>query len=73
MEEFTLLFMAISSVTLTDQEGSITWRWTRDGKFIVTLAYKCQFRGSFTSLLATKKLEMLCRAKGQIFSLASAS
>jgi hypothetical protein len=39
----------------------------------VTLAYKCQFRGSFTSLLATKKLEMLCRAKGQILSLASAS
>jgi hypothetical protein len=54
MEEFTLLFMAISSVTLTDQENSITWRWTRDEKFTVASAYKCQFRGSFTSLPATK-------------------
>jgi hypothetical protein len=54
MEEFTLLFMAISSVTLTEQEDSITWRWTRDGKFSVASAYRCQFRGCFTSLPATK-------------------
>jgi hypothetical protein len=35
-----LLFMAISSVTLTEQEDSITWRWTRDGKFSVASTYR---------------------------------
>jgi hypothetical protein len=31
IEEFTMLFMALSNVTLNDQQDIISWRWTPDG------------------------------------------
>jgi hypothetical protein len=41
IEEFTMLFMALNSVTLTNQEDKITWKWTTDGKYSVASAYEC--------------------------------
>jgi hypothetical protein len=46
LEEFTLLFMALSSVSLNDQKDSITWKWIANGKFSVASTYNCQFLGS---------------------------
>jgi hypothetical protein len=45
LEEFTLLFMALASVELTDKKGEITWTWTVDGMYSVALAYEYQFMG----------------------------
>jgi hypothetical protein len=45
LEEFTLLFMALSEVQLGEQKDSIFWKWTADKKFLVATAYECQFLG----------------------------
>jgi hypothetical protein len=44
LEEFTLLFMALSIVELRDNEDSIRWKWTTDGQYMVASAYECQFK-----------------------------
>jgi hypothetical protein len=67
MEEFTLLFMALSSITLLDQVDTITWRWTRDGKYTVTSAYECQFRGSFARFPSSKIWRCIVEPKAKFF------
>jgi hypothetical protein len=47
VEEFTLLFMAISFVQLLDQKDNIVYKWTPDGNYTVASTYDCQFNGSF--------------------------
>jgi hypothetical protein len=37
MEEFILLFMALSSVSLNNQPDKITWKWTKNSKYLVPL------------------------------------
>jgi hypothetical protein len=49
LEEFILLFMALSPVTLNDQHDSISWKWTSDGNYSVSSAYECQFLGSMSN------------------------
>jgi hypothetical protein len=68
MEEFTLLFMALSSVTLTEQSNSITWRWTGDGKFSVSSAYDCQFQGSIINFLAAHIWKAKTEPKSKFFT-----
>jgi hypothetical protein len=46
MEEFILLFMALSHVELSQQKDKINWRWMVDGQYTMKSAYECQFRGS---------------------------
>jgi hypothetical protein len=41
LDEYVLLHMALLSVTLTQQQDQITWKWTRDGQFLVSSAYNC--------------------------------
>jgi hypothetical protein len=48
IEEFTMLFMALSNVTLNDQQDIISWRWTPDGKYTVASVYAYQFRGAIS-------------------------
>jgi hypothetical protein len=48
LDEFVLLFMAISGVNLSHQIDKIFWRWTPYGKFSVPSVYECQFHGSMT-------------------------
>jgi hypothetical protein len=46
VEEFTMLFMALSNINLNDQQDTKTWRWTPNGKYTVASAYERQFCGS---------------------------
>jgi hypothetical protein len=43
LEEFNMLFMALSSVVLSDQNDQVVWRWIEDGKYIINTTYECQF------------------------------
>jgi hypothetical protein len=53
LEEYVMLFLAISAINLLDQPDQIRWRWTTDGKFLVASAYACQFNGAMTSFSAS--------------------
>lgn len=59
IEEFVLLFMALSDVVLTQQDDEIIWRWTDSGKYTMASAYNCQFLGS----MATFQPDSLWQAK----------
>jgi hypothetical protein len=52
LEEFTLLFMALELVVLSDQLDTIKWKWTLDGNFSVASTYECQFLGAVQKILA---------------------
>jgi hypothetical protein len=43
MEEYMLLFLALSTVQLSDQEDVVSWKWTTDEKYIVKSTYEIQF------------------------------
>jgi hypothetical protein len=49
LEEFSMLFMAISDITLDNSNDLIFWKWTADKKFSVASAYECQFIGAMIS------------------------
>jgi hypothetical protein len=67
MEEFTLLFMALASVALSDQDDRITWRWTRDGKYTVSSAYDVQFRGAYARFPASRVWKCIADPKVKFF------
>jgi hypothetical protein len=46
LDEFVLLFMALSRTNLSNQIDKIFWKWTPDDRFSVASAYDCQFHGS---------------------------
>jgi hypothetical protein len=68
MEEFTLLFMAITSVQLSNQKDSIVWRWARDGKYTIAYAYDCQFKGSFSHFRASAIWKALTEPKCRFYA-----
>jgi hypothetical protein len=41
LEEFTLLYMALSDAQLSDHKDQILWKWTLDGKYSVVSVYDC--------------------------------
>jgi hypothetical protein len=53
LEEYVILYLPISTVTLNEQNDAICWKWTRNGKYLVSSAYNCQFKGAFTFFPAT--------------------
>jgi hypothetical protein len=65
MDEFILLFMALSEIQTTDQKDSISWKWIPDGVYLATSAYKAQFLGAFPLFRASSiwqtKTEPKCR------------
>jgi hypothetical protein len=65
MDEFILLFMALSEIQTTDQKDSISWKWMPDGVYLATSAYKAQFLGAFPLFRASSiwqaKTEPKCR------------
>jgi hypothetical protein len=65
LEEFTMLFMALSTVTLNDQDDTISWRWTSNGCYSVAFAYECQFLGAMirfpTADIWRAKAEQKCK------------
>jgi hypothetical protein len=68
LEEFTMLFMVLSTVQLTDQNDEIIWKWKANGKFSLRAAYGCQFHGSMTKFPAPDTWRSLCEPKSKIFS-----
>jgi hypothetical protein len=68
IEEFTLLFMALTPVQLSDQRDKIVWKWTLDGKFTVALAYDCQFKGSFSPFQTMPVWKATAETKCNFFS-----
>jgi hypothetical protein len=46
LEDFVMLHMALSSITLSDQPDEILWRWMTNGQYTAASAYDCQFEGS---------------------------
>jgi hypothetical protein len=65
LQEFVLLFVALSSVTLSEHKDEIRWRWTTNGQFTVSSAYECQFIGATSPFPATDiwkaHTELKCR------------
>jgi hypothetical protein len=68
LEEFTLLFMALAEVNLTDQNDTIHWKWTANDKFTVASAYKCQFNGFITSFPASDIWSSFTDHKNKFFA-----
>jgi hypothetical protein len=46
LEEFILLFIALSEVELSQQKDDIRWRWIADGQYTMTSTYDYQFQGA---------------------------
>jgi hypothetical protein len=65
LEQFVMLHMTLSSISLTDQKDQIFWKWTNDRKFSVSSAYNCQFIGAMSTFPAshvwTAATEPKCR------------
>jgi hypothetical protein len=67
LEEFTLLFMALSSVTLNDQKDLISWKWNANGKISAASAYNCQFNGAMVSFSPDSIWRAICEPKCRFF------
>jgi hypothetical protein len=52
LEEFTLLYIALSTVVLNDQRDQIIWQWISNVQYTAASAYNCQFTGAMTSFPA---------------------
>jgi hypothetical protein len=68
LEEFTMLFMALESVSLSNQEDSIRWRWSANGSYSVTSAYECQFLGVMINFPAADIWRVKCEQKCKFFA-----
>jgi hypothetical protein len=68
LEEFTLLFMALSNVQLSYQHNIIRWKWTIDGQYIVASAYECQFEGSIVQFPAMSIWQAMTEPKCKFFT-----
>jgi hypothetical protein len=68
LEEFVLLYLALSTVTLTDQSDKIIWKWTQDGKYTVASAYDCQFKGATTTFPASNIWQVVTEPKCNFFA-----
>jgi hypothetical protein len=68
LEEFTMLFMALSSITLNDDDDTITWKWTANGKYTTSSAYDCQFIGAMTPFSADDAWRAISEPKCQFFA-----
>jgi hypothetical protein len=62
LEEFVLLHMALSSITLSNQPNEIWWRWTPNGQYSAASAYECQFKGAMVFFPTTEvRIEPKCK------------
>jgi hypothetical protein len=68
LEEFTLLYIALSTVVLNDQRDQIIWRWTSNGQYTAALAYNCQFIGAMTSFPAKDIWKAIAESKCKFFA-----
>jgi hypothetical protein len=68
MEEFTLMFMTLSSVELTDQKDKIQWRWAPNAQFSVASTYDYHFQGSFSHFPAEGIWQVAAAPKCKFFA-----
>jgi hypothetical protein len=68
MQEYVILFTALSTVQLSDQPDEVCWQWTTNGKFSVTSAYNCQFKGAYTFFPAVGVWKALAEPKCRFFA-----
>lgn len=68
VEEFTMLFMVLATVTLSNQADEIKWRWTADGKYTVASAYNCQFNGALIRFPASSLWQVKAEPKCMFFA-----
>jgi hypothetical protein len=65
IQEFVMLYVALGSVTLTDQRDEICWKWAASDQFIVASTYEYQFLGAMSPFPAANiwkaKAEPKCR------------
>jgi hypothetical protein len=59
--------MALSSVTLNDQQDLISWKWNVNGKFSVASAYNCHFNGPMVSFSSDSIWRAICEPKYRFF------
>jgi hypothetical protein len=63
LDEYIMLYIALSSVPLNDQLDEIFWRWTSNSKYSADSAYDCQFKGSMVYFPATDVWRALSEPK----------
>jgi hypothetical protein len=63
-----MLFMALSSIHLTDHKDEIMWKWEVNGQFSVASTYNCQFHGVMSKFPAPAIWRSLCEPRSKIFS-----
>jgi hypothetical protein len=68
LEEFTMLFLALNPVTLSQENDSIKWNWTPDGRYSVASTYECQFLGSFSKFPAPEIWKASSDPKAKFFA-----
>jgi hypothetical protein len=68
LEEYIMLYMALSAVTLSDQPDEINWRWTSNGIYLTASAYKCQLKGSMVYFPAVDVWKAFCEPKCKFFT-----
>jgi hypothetical protein len=67
-EEFTLLFLAISVVELSDKKDAIYWKWASNGQYSVKSAYEAQFKGGITHFPAPHMWQARTEPKCRVFA-----
>jgi hypothetical protein len=68
LDEFSILFMPISDITLQNSNDMIFWKWTADRKFSVATAYECQFVGAMVSFPAPDIWQAFSDHKSNFFA-----
>jgi hypothetical protein len=68
IQEYILLYLALSTVQLTDHSDEIKWNWTMSGKYIVSSTYECQFQGSIGTFPATHIWKAMAEPKCNFFA-----
>jgi hypothetical protein len=48
LREYTMLWIKLQGLDLTDEDDQIVWNLTASGKYNAASAYKVQFAGSFS-------------------------
>lgn len=54
LDEFALLYTALSTIMLSNEKDRIHWRWTASGEYTAASAYEAQFYGASIQILAKK-------------------
>jgi hypothetical protein len=68
MDNYNLLFLAISSVALSDNKDKIISRWSANGKFTEASAYDYQFYGAMALFPAAQVWKAYAQPKCKLFA-----